>query len=83
MENMNIVIYFVWSAAITGWLVISVTLCVSLFTSPDMQTFAFAVDINKYNEFWIEFFLIHIVIIFLVYIFIKWFKQDYRIEISV
>jgi len=80
---MNLVKYFVWSAALTGWLVISVTLWFSLFNSPDMQTFVFAVDINKYNEFWIEFFLIHIVIIFLVYIFIKWFKQDYRIEITV
>ena len=81
MEKMNLVKYFVWSAAITGWLVISVTLCFSLFTSPDMQTFVFAVDINKYNEFWVEFFLIHIVIILLIFVFIKWFKQDYRVEI--
>ena len=81
MEKMNLVKYFVWSAAITGWLVISVTLCFSLFTSPDMQTFVFAVDINKYNVFWVEFFLIHIVIILLIFVFIKWFKQDYRVEI--
>ena len=80
--KMNIVKYFVWSAAITGWLVISITLWFSLLNSPDTQTFVFAVDINKYNEFWLEFFLIHTIIILLVYVIIKWFKQDYRITIS-
>jgi len=80
--KMNIVKYFVWSAATTGWLVISVTLWFSLLNSPNMQTFVFAVDINKYNEFWLEFFLIHTIIFLLVYIIIKWFKQDYKITIS-
>ena len=47
---MNLAKYFVWSAAITGWLVISLTLWFSLINSPDMQTFVFAVDINKYND---------------------------------
>ena len=78
---MNLAKYFVWSAALTGWLVISCTLWFALFSSPDMQTFVFAVDINKYNEFWIEFFLIHIVLVLLIFVFIKWFKQDYRLDI--
>lgn len=60
-----------WSS-LTGCSVILLTMWNAFLTSPDMQTFIWAVNINKFNEFWVEFIAFHVIVFLLTFILIKW-----------